>query len=159
MTYCSLICNARVIFASLSGGICYLIYCSLEPTLALRLEDYPQLDQLTIGLIFGIQPLTYLLGTIFSPFIFPKWIEIRVTLISCNLGLGLSMLLVGPIYADTNLAVMVVGLVLSGAFMGPLIVPNMAEMMHATKESHPGSDLDYANSLLSGLFNCSMALG
>ena len=69
------------------------------------------------------------------------------------------MLLVGPIYADTNLAVMVVGLVLSGAFMGPLIIPNMAEMMHATREAYPESDLDHANSLLSGLFNCSMAIG
>ena len=69
------------------------------------------------------------------------------------------MLLVGPIYPDTNLAVMIVGLLLSGAFMAPLIVPNMAEMMHATKESYPESDLDHANSLLSGLFNWSLALG
>ena len=159
MTYCSLICKARVIFASLTGGFVNLVYCSLEPTLALRLEDYPKLDQLTIGLIFGIQPLMYMLGTIFSPYIFPKWMEIRVTLISCLIGLGASMLLVGPIYPDTNLAVMLVGLLLSGAFMGPLIIPNMAEMMHATKEAYPRCDLDHANSLLSGLFNCSMSLG
>lgn len=60
----------------------YIAYGSLEPTLSLRLVDY-DVSQTTQGLIFGIQPLCYMLGTFLTPYIFPSWIEHRVTLISC----------------------------------------------------------------------------
>lgn len=101
----------------------------------------------------------YMFGTITSPYIFPKWFEIRVTLMSCMIGLGLSMFLVGPFFDEKNLAAMLIGLFMGGLFMGPLIIPNMAEMMQATKEAYPDCDLNYANSLLSGLFSGSYNLG
>ena len=43
LSYCQLLCIARVFFASFTGTISYFAYCTLEPTLALRLADYPVL--------------------------------------------------------------------------------------------------------------------
>lgn len=54
---------------------------------------------------------------------------------------------------------MALGFFLAGLFMGPLMIPNMPEMMHATRLAHPDSDLDYANSLLAGIFNSCLGVG
>ena len=110
-------------------------------------------------MIFAIQPLLYILGTVAAPILIPKWVEIRITLITASLFLGLCYLLIGPVYEDVNLTVMLIGLTISGFMMGLQIIPNMAEMMYATKLKYPMCDLDYANSLLSGLFNCCFAIG
>ena len=100
-----------------------------------------------------------MLGTFLTPYVFPKWVEIRVTLISCLFALGLSTFLIGPFYEDENLPVMLVGLVLAGSCMGPLAIPNMAEMMDATRLVYPECDLEHANSLLSGMLNSSFGVG
>jgi len=100
-----------------------------------------------------------MLGTFLTPYIFPKWVEIRVTLITCGVFLGLSTFLIGPFYEEQNLTVMLVGLILTGCFMGPMGIPNMAEMMHVTRSTYPDCDLDHANSLLSGLLNCFLGAG
>lgn len=71
----------------------------------------------------------------------------------------MSTFLIGPAFEDKNLTVMLVGLVLTGSCMGPLAIPNMAEMMQATKLAYPDSDLDHANSLLSGMLNSSFGVG
>ena len=63
-------------------------YGSLEPTLSLRLEEY-NLTQIVQGFIFAIQPIFYMIGTFITPYAVPKWVEIRVTLITCQIGLGL----------------------------------------------------------------------
>ena len=57
----------------LTGSICYLVYCSQEPIMSLRLLDY-DISQIVSGLVFGINPLMYSLSTILIPFIVPKWI-------------------------------------------------------------------------------------
>ena len=158
MSYAKLTCTPRVFFAAVTGLIDYLCYCVFEPTLSLRLEDY-ELSVTYQGLVFAIMPLMYMIGTIITPFAIPKWIEIRVTLIIGSILLGGSILLVGPVYEDTNLVVMLVGLFLSGAFLGPIMIPNMAEMMIATKVKYPDSDLEHANSLLSGILNCCYGMG
>jgi len=101
----------------------------------------------------------YMVGTIITPFAIPKWVEIRVTLFFGSLLLGGGMLLVGPVYEDQNLNVMLIGLGLSGLFLGPIMIPNMSEMMIATKIQYPESDLEHANSLLSGMLNCCYGLG
>ena len=54
---------------------------------------------------------------------------------------------------------MLSGLFLTGGFMGPLMIPNMAEMMYSTKQAFPDCDMDHANSLLSGMLNASFGLG
>ena len=113
-----------------------LSYCIFEPTLSLRLEDY-DLSQTYQGLIFAIMPLMYMLGTFLTPIIIPRWIEIRVTLLTGLFMLGVSILLAGPIFMDKSLVVMLIGLFMVGAFLGPTIIPNMAEMMFATKISFP----------------------
>jgi len=100
-----------------------------------------------------------MLGTLISSYTIPKWIEIRCTLITGSLICGLSILLIGPIFEENNLPVMIAGLVLFGFFLGPIIIPNMAEMMFASKREFPAADLEKANSLLSGIMNCFLSLG
>ena len=158
LTYGKIICKPRVLFASLTAGTCFLAYGSLESTLSLRLEEYG-LSQLIQGCIFGIQPVLYMLGTFLAPCLIPKWVEIRVTLIVCLFGLGLGTFLIGPFYTEMSLSAMLGGLVVTGCFLGPLIIPNMSEMMHATALAYPHCDMDHANSLLSGMLNCSFGLG
>ena len=69
------------------------------------------------------------------------------------------MFLVGPFYGGLNLPVMLIGLSLTGISLGPLVIPNMAEMMNATALKYPNCDLDHANSLLSGILNSCYGLG
>ena len=59
--------------------------------------------------------------------------EVRTWLMTCSFLLGFSVLFVGPFFEEKNLIVMCIGLFVSGSFMGPMMIPNMAEMMFATK--------------------------
>ena len=104
-------------------------------------------------------PFSYVLGTLVSSCAIPKWIEIRCTLITGSLLCGLSILLIGPVFEEQSLPAMIAGLILLGIFLGPIIIPNMAEMMFATKRKFPTADLEQANSLLSGIINSFLGLG
>ena len=109
-----------------------------------------------MSLIFGIQPFFEMIGTFSTPYIIPRWVEHRVTLMTFLFLLGASTFLIGPFYGDLNLPVMLIGLTISGISLGPLVIPNMAEMMNATALKHPYCDLEHASSLLSGILNCCM---
>ncbi len=98
-------------------------------------------------------------GTFTTPYIIPRWVEHRVTLMTFLFLLGLSTFLIGPFYGGLNLPVMLLGLVFSGLCLGPLVIPNMIEMMNATAQKHPNCDMEHASSLLSGILNCCMGLG
>jgi len=135
-----------------------LAFGSIDPALSLRLAEY-NINQLYTALIFGIQPFFQMLGTFGTPYIVPRWVEHRVTLITFLFLLGASMFLIGPFYGGLNLPVMLIGLSLSGMSLGPLVIPNMAEMMNATALKYPNCDLDHANSLLSGILNSCYGLG
>ena len=69
VSYGKLFCTARVIFASLAATFYLLVYCSFEPTLSLRLVDYPELTSTTTGLVFGIMPAFYMIATLIAPYI------------------------------------------------------------------------------------------
>ena len=105
-----------------------IVYGSLEPILSLRLLDYDVSDTQK-GLIFGIEPLTYAMSTIVIPYIVPKWVEARVTMITALILLSFSTALVGPFYAELSMTCMLIGLAVSGFFLGFLIIPNMPEMI------------------------------
>ena len=158
VTYGQLICTTRVIFASVASTFYCLVWGMFEPTLSLRLVDYPSVTQTTEGLIFGIQPLFYMISTLSAPCV-PKWIEIRVTIITATLVLGVSTFFIGPFFAEKNLAVMLAGLGVSGFCMGFMAIPNMAEMLRATKEKFPEADMGHANHLLSGMLCSSFGIG
>ena len=66
--------------------------------------------------------------------------------------LGLVSFLSGPFYTENSLAVMLTGLILQGAFQGPLVILNMPEMIVATELEFPETDMDRANNLLSAIF-------
>ena len=100
-----------------------------------------------------------MVGTLLTPRLIPHWIEIRLVLILCLIGLGFGSFLVGPVYTDLCLLSTISGLVITGLFIGPLLIPNVAEMMYAVKLAHPDCALDYANAKLSSLLNCCFALG
>ena len=156
--YFDLVFKPRVIFAAMAAMQVFIVYSGFEPTLSLRFGDYG-LSQTYQGLIFAIQPTMYILGTLFTPFLLPKWMEIRVWFIIGLLLMAIGTVFVGPFFEDMNLGVMCFGLFFSGCFLGPLIIPNMAEMMQATKLIYPDSDLEHANSLLSGILNCCYGIG
>lgn len=158
MTYSSLVCNARVLFSTLCAAIFFTVYGVLEPILSLRLSDYELGDSVS-GLIFGIEPLAYMLSTFMIPYIVPSWVEHRVTLITSSLLLSLATTLIGPFYTDESLTVMIIGLTLSGFFMGFMIIPNMPEMMIASTEAFPACNLDHMNSMLSGMLNAGFGVG
>jgi MFS family permease len=147
-----------VLHAAITAGMMNFVYCTPEPILSLRLLDYDLSDR-NSGLIFGIVPLTYMIGTFSIPYLVPKWVEHRVTLITCLFILSVATILVGPFFEDLNLISMCTGLAISGFMLGFLCIPNMPEMMQACRESHPRADLDVANSLLSGMLNAGFGLG
>ena len=134
------------------------VYGTLEPILSLRLADYNTTD-LQTGLIFGVEVLAYAISTIIIPYVVPKWVEARVMLITALILLSFSTTLVGPFFTELSMVSMLIGLALSGFLLGFLVIPNMPEMMKATKEAHPRADLDHANSMLSGMLNACFAMG
>ena len=98
-------------------------------------------------------------GTFSTPYIIPRWVEHRVTLMTSLFLLGISTFLIGPFYGGLHLPVMIIGLVISGLCLGLLIIPNMIEMMNATQLRYPDCDMEHASSLLSGILNCCMGFG
>ena len=110
-------------------------------------------------MLFGIEPLTYMISTFAAPYVVPKWFEHRLTLISGLIVLGFSNMLVGPFYTELSLPSMCAGLALSGLAMGFLGIPNMPEMMAGAREKHPNCDFDQLNSLLSGMLNAGFGIG
>ena len=98
LTYSQLICNQRVLHAALCAGVMYMVYGSLEPILSLRLKDYSGLNDTTTGLVFGVEPLTYMLSTFMIPYIVPSWVEPRVSLITSSFLLVFATAIVGPFF-------------------------------------------------------------
>ena len=88
------------------------------------------------------------------PYIVPKWVEPRATLLTSSFLIGFATALVGPFYADKSLVGMIIGLVCSGYLISFMMIPNISEMMQAVKEEIPSyAGSDRTNSLLSGLFS------
>ena len=90
-----------------------IVYCTLDPILSLRLPDYDLSDTVS-GLVYGVMPLSFMISTLLFPYIVPKRVPHRVTLITSLFGLSFSQLLVGPFFEELNLASMIAGLSLSG---------------------------------------------
>ena len=88
------------------------------------------------------------------PYIVPKWVEPRVTLLTSSFLIGFATALVGPFYTEQSLVGMIIGLATSGYIISFMIIPNISEMMLAVKEEIPRyAGSDYTNSMLSGLFS------
>jgi len=124
----------------------------------LRLPDY-NVSENASGVIFGVEPIIYMLSTFAAPYIVPNWVPYRVTLILSLWMLGFSTLILAPFFEDKNLIALVSGLAFSGFFSGLLAIPNFPEMIEGLKEVHPDCDEDQANSLLSGMYNAIFGLG
>lgn len=103
--------------------------------------------------------LSYMLTTLVTPYLLPNYVEKRVTMIMSLILLGLASFLCGPFYTELSFPVMLTGLLLQGAFMGPLVILNMAEMMAATEVAFPEADEEQASHLLSGMLCSSYGLG
>ena len=95
MTYGALFCEQRILHAAISATVVYFVYGTLEPILALRLLDY-DLEYVATGVVFGIFPLTYLIGTLLFTCDIPKWIARRVMIITSLFILSVATCFVGP---------------------------------------------------------------
>ena len=73
--------------------------------------------------------------------------------------LGLVSFLTGPFYTEKSLPVMLTGLLLQGACLGPLNILNVTEMIEATEEAFPKADMERASQLLCAIFCSSYASG
>ena len=104
-------------------------------------------------------PAMYMISTIATPFILPKWMEVRVWLMTSAFFLGVSLLFVGPVTSDKSLVTMCFGLFFTGCLLGPLIIPNMQEMIDAAVEAHPKCDLEHASSMIGGMLNSAYGAG
>ena len=135
-----------------------LVMDSIGPTLTLRLEDY-NVGESVRGLIFGIQPTTFIVGIFLGALVIPKWVPHRVTLIMSLLLTAVTVLLQAPFFAEKNLTSMLVGLGLSGFPLAMLCLPNLPEMIDGALEMHPNCDPDLTNSLLSGMLNACYGIG
>ena len=60
--------NPRVVFALLTSALGNFVYTQLEPTLALRLEDF-NASTLQMGMCLSIYGFVYIIGTISVPYI------------------------------------------------------------------------------------------
>ena len=96
---------------------------------------------------------------ILVPFVIPKWVEDRVTLITCLFCLGILTTLVGPFYEEKDFTVSMIGLVTSAIFFAPLIIPNMPEMLKGMNKAYPNTDLERGTSLLSGMMTAAIGIG
>lgn len=101
----------------------------------------------------------YMISCFLTPCLMPKWMEARVWLMSAAFFLGVSLYFVGPCFVNESLAAMCIGLFFTGSFLGPLIIPNMAEMIAATQQAYPDSDLEHANSIIGGILNAAYGVG
>ena len=129
------------------------IYDVPAPILSLRLVEY-DLKSTQIGIIFAIEAIFYIVGTFMVPYIVPKWIEPRVTLLTASFLVGLATALVGPFYTEHSLVGMIVGLTCSGYIISFMMIPNMSEMMQAVKDEIPScAGSNRTNSMLSGMFS------
>ena len=54
---------------------------------------------------------------------------------------------------------MCIGLFFTGLSLGPLIIPNMAEMIVAAQIAFPDIDYEHANSLIGGMLNSAYGVG
>ena len=143
----------RILFASLAVFMFAVIYDVPAPILSLRLEEY-NLGSTETGIIFAIEAIFYMISTFMIPYIVPKWVEPRVTLLTSSFLIGFATALVGPFYTEQSLVGMIVGLACSGYIMSFMMIPNISEMMQAVREEIPScADSVRTNSLLSGLFS------
>lgn len=103
--------------------------------------------------------LCYMITTLLTPYVLPNYFEKRVTIIMSLILLGLVTFLCGPFYTELSFPVMCTGLLLQGAFEGPLVILNMAEMMTATEIAFPEADEEQASNMLSGMLCSWYGLG
>ena len=113
---------------------------SFEPIMALRLGKYG-LSQNEQGLVFLILPVTYMVSTILTPYLVPKWVENRLVLFAALVLTGVAFPFVGPFFEEQNFMVMCIALFFLGAVLGPMLIPTMPEAIQATKLKYPDSDL------------------
>ena len=135
-----------------------IVMDSVGPTLTLRIEDYDVSDNMK-GLIFGIQPTTFVVSVFLGPYLLMAWVPHRVTLITSLFLASVSVFLQAPIFEEKNLTSMLVGLAMSGFPCGMLVIPNLPEMLAGALELYPDCDLELTNSLLSGMLNAFFGIG
>ena len=130
----------------------------LEPILSLRVADY-DVPTWSVGLFYSCLAFMFVVGTFLFTCCLPRWLPYRVTIITSLFMLAASFALIGPPFADKNVAVMTTGLCLAGFFMSSTVIPLMPEMLQASRKAFPDCDRDLSSSLLSGIYNAAFGVG
>ena len=113
VTYASIFCKQRILHAAICGTFECIFEDIIAPTLVLRLADY-NLNEQVEGVVFGLSPIAFVIGTFLAPCLIPEWVPNRVILFIALILASICTLLTGPFFAPKNLTSMLVGLFFSG---------------------------------------------
>ncbi|CAL1534911.1 unnamed protein product [Lymnaea stagnalis] len=157
----SLLKSPMVWFASLSimaGGIGIVF---LDPTFSKHVEEF-NLSTAIVGLFFVIAPGLYGLTSPLWGFISDSTGMNAPLIILGNLMCGIGFLFIGPSpllpFLPFELWIIILGLIMVGAFFGTLVVPSMKCMLIGAIDIGFENNLDTFG-VVSGLFNSVFSIG
>lgn len=143
----------RFFMGMLSQVMVFTTVTFLHPTLAVKLENLGY-SEIFIGASFAIPTLIYAST---SPLIYVLTSRIRKSgvIFLGYLVIGTAMFLVGPsllLRLHDLTSFTMVGLCLMGLGCGMIIIPVLPDMIEATEDKHPGTDMDQLHNSISGMF-------
>jgi MFS family permease len=132
----------------------------LHPILSPKLEDEGY-SVIFIGTCFAIPTLVYA-GS--SPLIFMMTTKVRKAgvIFLGYLIVTIAMFLIGPskvLNLPEYTTITLAGLTIFGLGCGMIIIPVLPDMIEATEQRHPGTDMDQLHNSISGLFIAAQGLG
>lgn len=132
----------------------------LHPILSPKLEDEGY-SVIFIGTCFAIPTLVYA-GS--SPLIFKMTEKLKKAgvIFLGYLALTIAMFLIGPskvLGLPEFTSITLIGLTICGLGCGMIIIPVLPDMIEATEDRHPGTDMDQLHNSISGLFIAAQGLG
>jgi len=138
----------------------YMTVTFLQPTLAVKLKDAGY-GEVVIGASFAIPTLIYAFS---SPLIYNLTARIRKggVIFFGYLIISTAMFLVGPseILGFKDLTQLTfIGLCTMGLGCCMIIIPVLPDMIEATEEAYPGTDMDQLHNGISGLFIAAQGFG
>jgi MFS family permease len=144
----------------LSQIMVFMTVTFLQPTLAVKLKD-AGFGEIVIGTCFAIPTLIYAFS---SPLIYTMTSKNKKGLVILEgyLIISIAMFLIGPsqlLGFNDITEITMVGLVIMGLGCGMIIIPVLPDMIEASEERHPGTDMDQLHNGISGLFIAAQGLG
>ena len=150
----------RFTMGTISQIMVFTAITFLHPILSPKLEDEGY-SVIFIGTCFAIPTFVYA-GS--SPLIFKMTEKLKKSgvIFLGYLALTIAMFLIGPskvLGLPELTSITLIGLTICGLGCGMIIIPVLPDMIEATEDRHPGTDMDQLHNSISGLFIAAQGLG